>query len=65
MTILYLLIPLSLMMVVIAIIAFRWAVKNRQFDDLEAPSMIPLLDDSDAERERQRSTKKESDEQDT
>ncbi|MBV7433955.1 cbb3-type cytochrome oxidase assembly protein CcoS [Cardiobacteriaceae bacterium TAE3-ERU3] len=54
MTILYLLIPLSIMMVVIAIIAFRWAIKNRQFDDLDAPSMIPLLDDSDAERERQR-----------
>ena len=50
MTILYLLIPLSLMMVIIAIIAFRWAIKNRQFDDLDAPSMIPLLDD---ERERQ------------
>ena len=50
MTILYLLIPLSIMMVIIAIIAFRWAIKNRQFDDLDAPSMIPLLDD---ERERQ------------
>ena len=54
MTILYLLIPLSLMMVIIAVIAFRWAIKNRQFDDLDAPSMIPLLDDSDDERERQR-----------
>ena len=63
MTILYLLIPLSLMMVIIAIIAFRWAVKNRQFDDLEAPSMIPLLDDSEAERERQHATQKQNEEQ--
>ena len=63
MTILYLLIPLSLMMVIIAIIAFRWAIKNRQFDDLDAPSMIPLLDDSDAERERQRAAKKQNEDQ--
>ncbi|MDO4643871.1 MAG: cbb3-type cytochrome oxidase assembly protein CcoS [Cardiobacteriaceae bacterium] len=45
MQILYLLIPISIVLLTAAVFAFRWAIKNHQFDDLESPGMIPLLDD--------------------
>lgn len=45
MEILYILIPLSLILLSFAVWAFRWAIKNRQFDDLESPALIPLMDD--------------------
>ena len=38
MHILYVLIPLSLLLVAAAAWAFFWAVDHGQFDDLEAPS---------------------------
>lgn len=52
MVILYLLIPISLLMITAAIFAFRWAIKNRQYDDLQTPSMIPLLDDEPIKKEQ-------------
>lgn len=52
MNILYLLIPISLVIVVIAVLAFRWAVKARQFEDLESPALIPLHDDPPEERQQ-------------
>ncbi|MDR2871352.1 MAG: cbb3-type cytochrome oxidase assembly protein CcoS [Xanthomonadaceae bacterium] len=45
MTILLLLIPISLVMVGIAIGAFIWAVRCGQFDDLETPALDILNDD--------------------
>ncbi|WP_447555352.1 cbb3-type cytochrome oxidase assembly protein CcoS [Vreelandella sp. EE22] len=45
MTILYLLIPLSLTLLGLAVWAFFWAVKNDQFDDLEGPAHRILFDD--------------------
>lgn len=47
MRILYLLIPLTLILVGIAIWAFIWAVKSGQFDDLEGPAHRILMDDDD------------------
>ncbi len=41
----YLLIPLSLMLLSLAIWAFFWAVKNDQFEDLDTPAMDILDDD--------------------
>ncbi|OUS25626.1 cytochrome oxidase maturation protein, cbb3-type [Gammaproteobacteria bacterium 45_16_T64] len=35
MDIIYLLIPLALMLLALAIAAFLWAIRNGQFDDLE------------------------------
>lgn len=43
--IILLLIPLSLMLLVVAIAAFAWAVKRGQFDDLETPALDILVDD--------------------
>jgi len=47
MKIIYVLIPLSLMLLSLAIWAFFWAVKNDQFDDLDTPAMDILDDDED------------------
>ncbi len=44
MTIIYLLIPLSLILTAAAIGAFFWAVRSGQFDDLHTPA-LKVLDD--------------------
>lgn len=59
MSILYLLIPLSLILLGLAVWAFFWAVKHDQFDDLEGPAHRILFDEDDndpppEERERRR-----------
>jgi cbb3-type cytochrome oxidase maturation protein len=41
----FLLIPLSLVLVVLAIAAFFWAVHAGQFDDLDTPAYRMLMDD--------------------
>jgi cbb3-type cytochrome oxidase maturation protein len=50
MEILYLLIPIALIFVAIAIAAFVWAGKSGQFDDLEGPAHRILMDDDDPRR---------------
>lgn len=47
MTILYMLIPLGLVLLGVAIWAFMWAVRTGQFDDLEGPAHRILMDDDD------------------
>ncbi|MFO1504950.1 MAG: cbb3-type cytochrome oxidase assembly protein CcoS [Steroidobacteraceae bacterium] len=44
MNILLLLIPLSLVLLVVMIAAFVWAVRNGQFDDLDTPPLDVLAD---------------------
>ena len=45
MSILYLLIPLGLVLVAIAVAAFFWATRSGQFDDLESPAWRVVMDD--------------------
>jgi cbb3-type cytochrome oxidase maturation protein len=45
MNILFLLIPLGLAMLALALWAFFWAVRKGQFDDLDSPGVQLLLDD--------------------
>ena len=45
MRILLLLIPVSLVLLGIAIAAFVWAVRRGQFDDLDTPALDILVDD--------------------
>ena len=47
MEILYLLIPLSVVLVAVIVVAFFWAIRSGQFDDLEGPAHRILLDDDD------------------
>ncbi|MDZ7791846.1 MAG: cbb3-type cytochrome oxidase assembly protein CcoS [Xanthomonadales bacterium] len=46
MEIIYVLIPLSILLMLLAIGAFFWAVRNDQFDDLDTPA-LDILDDDD------------------
>ena len=45
MDILFLLIPISVIFVALIAVAFLWAVKAGQFDDLEGPAHRILMDD--------------------
>ncbi len=47
MEILYLLIPLSVVLVAVIVTAFLWAIRSGQFDDLEGPAHRILLDDDE------------------
>lgn len=47
MNIIYLLIPLSIILLAIGVWFFFWAVNNGQFDDLDTPAERILLDDDD------------------
>jgi len=47
MSILLLLVPLALMLLIVAIAAFAWAVRGGQFEDLETPALSILADDED------------------
>jgi cbb3-type cytochrome oxidase maturation protein len=45
MTVLYIVLPLALLMVSIAVAAFILATRRGQFDDLDTPARRILLDD--------------------
>jgi cbb3-type cytochrome oxidase maturation protein len=53
MSVLYIVVPLALFIVAVAVGAFVWATNRGQFDDLETPAMRMLHDDE----ERRPSTK--------
>ena len=44
MNILIVMIPLSIVLLVGAGIAFFWAVEHDQFEDMDTPGLLPLLD---------------------
>lgn len=50
MNILLVLVPISLVLLGIAIVAFIWAVRSGQFDDLDTPS-IDILADNDGDND--------------
>jgi cbb3-type cytochrome oxidase maturation protein len=45
MSILLLLVPLALLLLIVAIWAFAWAVRSGQFEDLDTPALSILVDD--------------------
>lgn len=51
MNILLVMIPLSILLLIGAVIAFFWAVDHDQFDDMDTPRLLPLLDDPHASPE--------------
>jgi cbb3-type cytochrome oxidase maturation protein len=64
MTILYFLIPLSLVLLGLAVWAFFWAVNSGQFDDLDSPAWRILLEDDEkppADQPEPRETPREPD----
>jgi len=51
MNILLVLIPVTGLVVLIAVVLFFWAVNHQQFDDLESPAVLPLLEDDAAHKQ--------------
>jgi len=45
MSVMYLLVPLALLVVALAVAAYVWAARKGQFDDLKTPAMRMLHDD--------------------
>ncbi len=53
MEIIYLLIPLSLLLVGLIVWLFVWAIRSGQFDDLEGPAHRILMDDDEPVDDRE------------
>lgn len=53
MNVLFLLIPVSLILLVLAVAVFFWAVRSGQFDDLDTPAYRILMDTDEARRREQ------------
>lgn len=46
MNILLVLIPVTALVVIVGVALFFWAVNHQQFDDLDSPAVLPLLDEA-------------------
>lgn len=47
MGVIYILLPLTLLIVAGALVMFIWAVKDDQFEDLETPAIRMLIEDEE------------------
>lgn len=47
MTVLYILVPVAIVLVIIAVCIFNWAVNDGQYDDLDSPAHSILFDEDD------------------
>lgn len=45
MNILLVLIPVTGLIVLVGVVLFFWAANHQQFDDLDSPAVLPLLED--------------------
>lgn len=52
MSVLYIVLPLAFVAAGLAVIAFLWAVRGGQFDDLDTPPVRMLLDDDEPVAQR-------------
>lgn len=52
MEVLYLIVPLSMILVGVIVWALLWAIQSGQFDDLEGPAYRVLFDDKETDGER-------------
>jgi cbb3-type cytochrome oxidase maturation protein len=50
MNIVFVLIPLSLLLAIAGFLAFRWAVRNGQFEDTKTPAMRALFDEPETKQ---------------
>lgn len=60
MNILYLLVPISLIVMGVAVWVFLWAIRSGQYEDLEGPAHRILMDDDDPMVPRQSESKDDS-----
>ncbi|MBL0173338.1 MAG: cbb3-type cytochrome oxidase assembly protein CcoS [Gemmatimonadaceae bacterium] len=47
MSVLYIVLPLALVVVAVAVLAFVWSARSGQFDDMDTPAVRMLHDDSE------------------
>ena len=51
MSVIFIVLPLALLVVAAAVVAYVWAARSGQFDDTTTPSIRPLIEDDEAPRE--------------
>jgi cbb3-type cytochrome oxidase maturation protein len=56
MNILLVLIPVTMVIVIVAVAIFFWAVNHQQFDDLDSPGVLPLMEEPEASNKPQEDT---------
>ena len=54
---LYILIPIAILLVFIAVLVFLWAVKNEQFEDLERQGHNILFDEEEERKDSEKPPK--------
>ncbi len=59
MEVVFILVPVSLLILAVAIAIFFWAVKSDQFEDLEGPAHQILFDDKSRELQRKQENSQE------
>jgi len=52
MSVIYVLIPIAILLTIVGIYIFFWAVKTEQFDDLEKQGMSILFDEADKKKQK-------------
>jgi len=52
MAVMYILLPVALLVVLAAVVAYVWAARTGQFDDTTTPSIRPLIEDDEAPKDR-------------
>ena len=52
MTILYLLVPIGIVFLILAIAFFFWAIKNGQYDDMESQALKVVIEDHIQEKNK-------------
>ncbi|MGD8514202.1 MAG: cbb3-type cytochrome oxidase assembly protein CcoS [Granulosicoccaceae bacterium] len=62
MEVIYLLIPIALLLVIVIVAIFFWAIRSGQFDDMEGPAHRILMDDDEIHAERGESSKEQENE---
>ncbi|ARD22351.1 cbb3-type cytochrome oxidase assembly protein CcoS [Shewanella japonica] len=65
MSIIYVLIPIAMLFVAVAVAVFFWAVKSEQFDDLDRQSVSILFDEDNATQTLKKNTEQQNSHQET
>ena len=60
MSAIYIALPVALLLAIAAVIAFIWAVRSGQMDDLDTPGSRPLIDDEPPRRRARNSADDDS-----
>ncbi len=54
MSVVFIVVPLALLIVLVAVVAYIWSARSGQFDDLDTPAVRMLHDDDGSGKTRER-----------